>query len=830
MRGAMDDSSRLDDDVQRILAKRRQRLQASGLKTAAAPPRDSGGRAGDAPAADVAESWSWSVLSAGRRAAAGPASATPLASPRSDSASSYGAPSSPLILASEDHELRHAEVRLPPHARHRVRSSASSGGGSSAPLSPRLASPGEGESDRVRPYHPRGAPHAGEPAAPSAAWLPGVGRPPAPSASPRGRSPHSKLHRHVSAPAAAASPAPEAPQRAPSPSSRPAASPLSAGRSSPGHAADAARLGASPSPAGLCGAGPAAHRPTGASSREGASDRGSGRGSLSSRSLRRPAPSPPRHASGGGLGRRNSDLARTSAQRAPSSPKADASVGPAERATGQRWARSTTAAASAASDGERPSSPSTARPPRPANGTPSADQRGSTGAGTLLGDRAGRAAGPEQLGSASEAPPVPEVGAGRGSGQPHAEGQRRPAPAKSPWARSVAAGAMPRAYSPYPPGAAEASAGSQEPTPGAGREARLARPSPSSSRAAESAPRRRADGAGRGGRVLLMDLTGAASPPAGREPADHPALEAVRVPGAPAASTVPGARRRVQLAGTPRRAGAGPAGPGAAFDLAGPESVREAASQTPGSGQRSGMRPGDEEPPSGGGGPRAIEQPEASWLSPREAASLLARSRPGDGSSSAPGPARGLMPALPVVGMGGHEAALSRLLSPLIEQARALVSPAIRGSFLLYLNPTPNPRDGGVDHVPVRVWLRLSDAMDTLEWTQSVEQPAASSASARTEVRPDTPARHWRIPLRDIALVACGRSSLAAGARAVLRRSTTRPGESEPLAQCLFSLAVPSFALPVEFIANSPDQRADWVAGLALVCSLLPARRARSPE
>jgi hypothetical protein len=168
-----------------------------------------------------------------------------------------------------------------------------------------------------------------------------------------------------------------------------------------------------------------------------------------------------------------------------------------------------------------------------------------------------------------------------------------------------------------------------------------------------------------------------------------------------------------------------------------------------------------------------------------------------------------LNPVLPVVGLGGQEVAMARLLSPLIEQARSLVASLVKGALMVYLEPVRSI-SGGAEHSPVRVWVRVDARLQTLRWTQS-----ASVHHATEE------ARHWSISLRDIVLVSCGQSQGSAAIGELLRRER-RAGASERLKQCLFSLAVPTFALPLEFLAQSAEQRAEWAAALSLLCSILP--------
>lgn len=172
-----------------------------------------------------------------------------------------------------------------------------------------------------------------------------------------------------------------------------------------------------------------------------------------------------------------------------------------------------------------------------------------------------------------------------------------------------------------------------------------------------------------------------------------------------------------------------------------------------------------------------------------------------------------LNPVLPVVGLGGQEVAMSRLLAPLIDQARSFTAALLRGALMVYLEPVRS-LGGGAEHSPVRVWARVDRRLQTLQWTQS----GGGGMDFGEE------ARHWSVELRDIVLVSCGQSQGSAAISELLRRER-RAGASDRLRQSLFSLAVPSFVLPVEFLAQSAEQRAEWVAALSLLCSILPAAR-----
>jgi hypothetical protein len=186
-----------------------------------------------------------------------------------------------------------------------------------------------------------------------------------------------------------------------------------------------------------------------------------------------------------------------------------------------------------------------------------------------------------------------------------------------------------------------------------------------------------------------------------------------------------------------------------------------------------------------------------------------------------------LCPALPLVGMGGQEAGIARFFAPLVEQARSLVAPLYRGGMLVYLRPDKSL--GEVYHVPVRVWVRVEPSLRRLVWTEMDPDRPLMYASDSThpgfwdvDPRPLPRGNEWTLNLRDIALVSCGGDDSTATSLGALLRREGQTSMSIALAKSLFSLAIPSFELPVEFLAQNPDHRADWTAGLALLCSLLP--------
>jgi len=151
-------------------------------------------------------------------------------------------------------------------------------------------------------------------------------------------------------------------------------------------------------------------------------------------------------------------------------------------------------------------------------------------------------------------------------------------------------------------------------------------------------------------------------------------------------------------------------------------------------------------------------------------------------------------------------------MGPILAQTRQLVASALEGGMVVYLSPR-RAGDGATEHEPVRAWLRVSRDLRSLQWTQTLEQPGGRGAAPAGE------ARHWRVALEDVVLASVGRETVTRGVRRLARQS----GDSPALASCLFGLAVTTFALPVEFLAQSPEQRAELVAALALVCSILPS-------